>query len=136
MTYDGALWGALACALTALGAVLTFVAWRRRGMRALLRGTAWSLLPVAAWLTGTLRLAASILGDVARWATHLVFSPVVWLGVCLAGVSVVLFAVARVRPQRPRRRIAGAAGESALPMSGGTDSDDEITATLRKPGTS
>ncbi len=48
-------------------------------------------------------------GSVADWATSLVFSPVVWLGIVLAGVSVVLFGVSgalreRGRAARPRPR--------------------------------
>ncbi len=90
-TLDSTTWAALALVLTILGLVLSWVAWRRRGTAAGLRGLAWSLLPLAAWLTGTLKLVASIAQDVTSWAVHLVFSPVVWTGVALFGVSVGLF---------------------------------------------
>ncbi len=65
----------------------------KRGLGAGLRGLAWSLLPLAAWLTGTLKLAASIVEDIGAWAAHLVFSPAVWLGVAVAGFAGVLFVV-------------------------------------------
>lgn len=103
MNYDGAVWGSLACALSALGAVLSYLAWQRRGAYAGLRGAAWSLLPIAAWLTGTLRLTTEVIGDVGDWAVRLVLSPAVWLGICLAGVSVLLFGVSgALRKRRDR----------------------------------
>ncbi|ROR91218.1 hypothetical protein [Nocardioides aurantiacus] len=92
-TLDSTTWAALALTLTVLGAVLSWVAWRRRGAAAGLRGLAWTLLPVAAWLTGTLRLAVAIVEDVTRWATRLVLSPTVWTGIVVAGVAVLLFVV-------------------------------------------
>ena len=94
MTYDSAAWGALAFAVSTLLGVVTFFRWRARGLAAGLRGAGWTLLPVAAWLTGVLELAFDVADSVGRWAVHLVFSPVVWLGIVLAGVSVVLFGAA------------------------------------------
>jgi len=93
VTLDSTTWAALALMLTALGGALSWVAWRRRGLAAGLRGLAWTLVPVAAWLTGTLKLAANILNDVLDWAARLVFSPTVWLGVIVAGVVVALWLV-------------------------------------------
>jgi hypothetical protein len=90
---DEVTWGALTLTLTAIGAVWTWFAFRRRGVAAGLRGAAFTLLPPAAFLTGTLEMFTEIGGSVADWATHLVFSPVVWLGIVLAGVSTVLFVV-------------------------------------------
>ena len=93
MSLDSATWAALALVLTVLGAALSFLAWRRRGLAAGLRGLAWTLVPVAAWLTGTLKLAGNIVNDVTSWAAHLVFSPSVWLGIVVAGAAVVLWFV-------------------------------------------
>lgn len=93
VTLDSTTWAALALMLTALGGALSWVAWRRRGLAAGLRGLAWTLVPVAAWLTGTLKLAANILNDVLDWAARLVFSPTVWLGLIVAGVVVALWLV-------------------------------------------
>jgi hypothetical protein len=90
---DEVTWGALTLTLTAIGAVWTWFAFRRRGVASGLRGAAFTLLPPAAFLTGTLEMFTEIGGSVADWATHLVFSPVVWLGIVLAGVSGVLFVV-------------------------------------------
>jgi hypothetical protein len=77
--------------LTIIGAALSWVAWKRRGLAAGVRGLAWTLVPVALWLTGTLKLAVSILDDVTGWATRLVFSPAVWAGIIVAGASGALF---------------------------------------------
>jgi predicted membrane protein len=116
MTYDSTAWGALAFALSILLGVVTFYRWRSRGLAARLRGAAWTILPVAAWLTGVLELAFEIGDSVGTWALHLVFSPVVWLGIVLAGVSVVLFgASAFVRS----RAVGGVSGDGAPPPAVG-----------------
>lgn len=146
---DATTWAVLALLLTVLGVVGAWVAWRRRGFAAGLRGLAWALLPLAAWLTGTLRLAANILADIGSWAVHLVFSPVVWLGVIVAGVAGVLWVVSGVlrargigvrrngdkvrgRAERPAPAVKGArpAAKRAEP----DDDMDEIEAILRKHG--
>src|SRR3954454_14728114 len=91
VTIDSTTWAALALVLTVIGAGLSWVAWRRRGLAAGVRGLAWTLVPVAAWLTGTLKLAVSVVDDVVTWASRLVFSPVLWIGMIVAGASVALF---------------------------------------------
>ena len=74
---DASTWQALGITLTLLGLVISFLVWKRRGAAAGLRGVAWSLLPAAAGLTGTLRLLWQIANSVGNWAVRLVFSPVV-----------------------------------------------------------
>ncbi|CUR54138.1 conserved membrane hypothetical protein [metagenome] len=91
---DDVTWGALALVLTALGGGYTYWAFRTRGPAAGTRGAALTLLPPALWLTGTLKMFTRIVDAITDWATHLVFSPAVWIGIILAGVSVVLFGVA------------------------------------------
>ena len=125
VTLDSTTWGALALVLTIILGALSWVAWRRRGLTAGLRGLAWTLVPVAAWLTGTLKLAANILDDVLDWAARLVFSPTVWLGIIVAGVAVALFVVSgllrarRIGVRRqPREAGAGEAREVAAPKAG------------------
>src|SRR3954451_19513664 len=100
VTIDSTTWAALALVLTVLGAALSWAVWRRRGLAAGIRGLAWTLVPVAAWLTGTLKLAANIVDDVATWATRLVFSPAVWLGIIVAGGSAALFVVSGLMRSR------------------------------------
>lgn len=100
---DEVTWGALALVLTLVGVLYTWWAFRRRGVAAGARGAALTLLPAAAWLTGTLELATEVAGSVADWATGLVLSPVVWLGIGLGGTSLLLFVVSTVLPSRNRR---------------------------------
>ena len=148
MTYDSAAWGALAFALSILLGVVTFFRWRRNGLVAGVRGTAWTILPVAAWLTGVLELGFDVADSVGRWAVHLVFSPVVWLGIVLAGVSGVLFGAAAVLDNRRTRKVEGTDTPPALDQtrtrrrrgSGaaaiGDDDLGDIEAILRKHGIS
>ena len=72
-------------------------------------------MPVAAWLTGTLRLVASIVDDVGTWATRLVLSPTVWVGIVVAAVAVVLWVVSGVMLGRASGRATGRATASDPP---------------------
>jgi hypothetical protein len=151
MPLDSATWAALAFVLTATGAVYTYVSWQRRGPAAGMRGLAWTLLPVAAWLTGTLKLGGDVVDAFASWAARLVFNPATWLGVILAGVSVVLFGASatmsrrgigtRGRPGKPRdvkQRKAGELSASpdrkAEPTMSTDDDLADIEAILKKHG--
>jgi heme exporter protein D len=109
--FDATTWQAIGVTLTVVGLVLSVLVGRRRGAASGLRAAGWSLLPAAAGLTGTLRLLAQIGEAVVTWATRLVFSPVVWAGVAIAGVALVLLGVSAAM----RSRGVGAAGRRALP---------------------
>lgn len=138
MTYDAAAFGALALALSVLGGIVTWFRWQKHGLQALVRGTAWSLLPIAAWLTGALRLGVEISSAVGRWATRLVFSPTVWIGLGLTGVAVVLFVVSGFVGSRTAPAAPAAPRRKSLPKSspepGADDGLDDIEAILRKHG--
>jgi hypothetical protein len=149
MTLDAATWGALALTLTVLGGGYTYVAWRRRGVAAGLRGLAWTLVPAALWLTGTLKLAGNIAGDISSWALHLVFSPLVWAGAVLGGVAVLLFGVSGamlgrgigVRRAKEPKAAPGKREPKAVQDRRGQDPEDvegmdDIEAILRKHGIS
>lgn len=146
---DTVTWQALGLTLTLLGLVVSAVVWRRRGPARGLRAVAWSLLPLAAGLTGTLRLAGEVAEATSRWAARFVFSPSVWLGVVTAGVAVVLFVVSGTLLRRESTRRAqaspatgGLPGTATPPpavggRSKGRSGDpelDEIEAILRKHG--
>ena len=90
---DDVTWGALTLTLTLLGGIYTWFAYQRRGLAAGVRGAGFTLLPAALLLTDTLELITEVVGSVGDWAIHLVFNPVMWAGIVLAGVSVVCFVV-------------------------------------------
>jgi hypothetical protein len=146
---DSSTWQALGVTLSLVGLLLSVLVWRRRGPASGLRAVAWSLLPAAAGLTGTLRLAWNLSDEVASWAVRLVFSPVVWAGIVLAGVSVVLFGVSAAMRTRgvggrkkdgtkekslPAERSAPAARPPAAKSAADDDDMDDIEAILRKHG--
>lgn len=112
---------ALAAALTVLGAIWTWVAFRRRGLGAGVRAAGWTLLAPAAYLTGLLRAGGRIVDAVADWAARLVFSPTVWIGFGIAALAIVLIFVARLLPtkEKPSRAARkGAAGAAPAGSAG------------------
>ena len=149
---DDVAWGVLALSLTLVGGTYTYYAYHRRGLAAGLRGAALTLLPLAAYLTDTLRMFTRMADAVGDWATGLVFSPAVWLGIIVSGMSVLLFGAARVidgrRPPQvadPSEQASGRKAASkpprALKDSGPAadpidDDMAEIQAILRKRGIS
>lgn len=145
MSVDAATWQALGLVLTLIGLGLSAVVWSRRGPARGLRGIAWSLVPLAAGLTGVLRLGWEIGDAVVQWAGRLVFSPTVWLGLLVAVLSALLFVVsgAMLRRRAPAKGAKGAppAGSPALPRNrsappAASPGDDmaDIEEILRKHG--
>ena len=99
---------ALGGALTLAGLVASWLAWRRRGAAAGLRGAAWSLLPLAIALIGAFDLFWRFGTAIANFAASFVFAPRVWAGVIVAGVAAALFAVSGgLRRRRGRKGVAG-----------------------------
>jgi hypothetical protein len=151
---DDVTWGALTFTLTAIGGFYTWWAYNNRGATPAMRGLALTLLPAAAWLTGTLQMFSRIADAISDWAIHLVFSPKVWLGVILAVVSVALFLASGFlrnrglgggssRASRPSRAARGERAAKALPGPraqqsplADDDLDDEIAAILKRRGIS
>jgi hypothetical protein len=93
-------WGALALALTTLGGIYTWWALRHRGVTAAVRAAGFTLLPLAAWMTGLLQVFGSVTDAFVRFFTRLVFSPVVWLGVIVFVVAFVLIGASSVVRRR------------------------------------
>lgn len=146
---EDATWLALTLVLTLLAGTWTWLVARRRGLPSTLRGAAVTLLPPAAYLTGTLEAGVEIGEVVGRWATGLVFRPSVWVGVALAGLSAALFVVSGFLRRRgaPDADAGPATGKKpprspdALPAAqrGKPAIDDdlaEIEAILKKRGIS
>ena len=138
---DDAAWAALTLSLTVLGGIWTWAAFQRRGLTSGLRALGFTLLPLAAYLTKTLQMFTRIVDAIGDWATRLVFSPTVWLGVVLAGIGTVLIVVSgmlRARqlgtPPRGRAELPGDGGSRKAPASGADSEMAEIEALLRKRG--
>ena len=142
---DDAAWAALTLSLTVLGGIWSWSAFRRHGATAGLRALGFTLLPLAAYLTDTLQMFTRIVDAVTSWATHLVLSPTVWLGVVIGGIGVALIVGSGM--MRSRRLGTGDGATRALPSadtrdrgsrrSAVTDTDPEmaeIEAILRKRG--
>ena len=112
-TYNSIAWLPLCAGLTGIGLVISWFVMRRRGFGSGLRGAAWSLLPLAAYLTGSIEMFWKIGTAIGDFAAHLVLSPKVWSGVGVALVAGVLFVVsAPLKRRRKRARKAVAADQT------------------------
>lgn len=144
-----AAWFALAVVLTAVLAGATVWAMRNRGWRAALFAAGLTLLPMALYLTGTLRVIGVIADQVAGYFVGFAFSPAVWAGVILGGVGVALMLTAsalkrrgiggttRAKPRTPRSAPSPgkpAAGSVAAKGDDPLAGMDDIESILRKHG--
>ena len=105
-TYNAIAWLPLCAGLTGIGLVASWFAMRRRGLKAGLRGAAWSLLPLAAYLTGSIEMFWKIGTAIGTFATSFVFSMKVWSGVGVAALAAALFVVSAGGRRRKRARKA------------------------------
>src|SRR4051794_36004332 len=94
----------ISTAVTALGLVASWAAAKRRGTASGLRGAAWSLVPLGAYLTG-----------LTKFLSDLVFSPVKWVGVIVLALGGVLYMTSGVM----LRRGGGASADASTGDSGG-----------------
>ena len=138
MTYGQIEWLPITAGLAILGLIVSFFLWRRRGAAAGLRGVAWSLLPVAAYLIGAIELLWRFGSAIASFASSFVFSPRVWAGIIVVIVSVVLFMVSGRLRARARRRSGGQAAPKAAGAGTGTSAaagkpGKAVTAPKRQP---
>lgn len=79
----------ISTAVTVLGLVGSWAVARKRGMASGLRGAAWSLVPLGAYLTG-----------LTKFLSDLVFSPVKWAGVIVLALGGVLYMTSGVMLRR------------------------------------
>lgn len=84
----GVEWWPVAGALTLVGLVLTVLLWRRRGPGAGMRMLGVSLLPGAIVLVGLQGVLKELWNALFRFATNLLFSPQIWVGVGMGVVAV------------------------------------------------
>jgi len=92
-TWNSIAWFPLCVGLTGAGLVLSWFTWRRRGARSGIRAVAWSLLPLAAYLTGAILLIGRIGSAVVQFASSFAFSPKTWAGVVLFGLAALIFLI-------------------------------------------
>jgi heme exporter protein D len=122
MSYSSIAWLPLAVGLTVLGIVLSYLAYKRGGWRAGLRGVSWSLLPIAAYLTGAIEMLWKVGAAIGDFGTDFVFSPVKWVGVGVTGLALALFLASggrlRRRAARDSRRAAARDGKKTAADSG------------------
>jgi hypothetical protein len=120
-TYDKIAWLPLCGGLTGLGLVLSYLVMRRRGLKSGMRWAAFSLLPLAAYLTGSIQMFWKMGAAVGDFAKGFVFSAEVWAGIALAGLAFVLFVSSggRLRRRNQEKRDAGtrAVGTHAGPRT-------------------
>lgn len=157
-TYNQIAWFPLCAGLTGLGLVLSWLVFRRRGLRAALRGIAWSLLPLAAYLTGAIEMIWKMGVAIGDFASSFVFSPEKWAGIAVTGLAIVIFVVSGMlrgradKPDKPAKEAKGRDGQPGAPAAkksqaiaarssrapAATDDDDfsEIEQILRNRGIS
>ncbi|HUA30328.1 MAG TPA: cellulose synthase [Streptosporangiaceae bacterium] len=92
-TWNSITWFPICVGLTAVGLVLSWFAFRRRGLRSGIRGVAWSLIPLALYLTGSILLVGRIGSAIVQFASAFVFSPKTYAGVILLALALVIFVV-------------------------------------------
>ena len=117
MSFSQIPWFFLCGGLTAVGLIGSWFALRRRGPRAAARWLAWALLPIALYLVGILQVLWRFGIAIGDFFSGLAFSPKVWSGVILAGVSLVLFVVTGGLRGRSRRKRAKAEPDSQQPAT-------------------
>ena len=114
----------LCVGLTLLGVIATGVAWRRGNRGRVVQGVGLALAPIALYFSGLLRLLWDGVVAVGTWASAIILSPAVWVGLALLGLCVVLWVVggvvARRSPSAKKSKTAttGSAQAAALPAKG------------------
>ena len=144
MAYDEVAWLPVVLVVTLAGAGATVLAARRWGPVAAVRLLALALVPLGLYWSGLLRLMWSIGTAVARFATGLVLSPLVSLGLGLLGAAVALWLAGAVMQRRGvgagRRRAVEpgrpAGGAPARRSASGSGEFDDVEEILRRRGIS
>lgn len=125
--------------LTVIFLVIAGWAFRRRGAAAGLRGLAVALLPVAAWLTGSLDMLTAVSNAVVDWLRATVRTNQVWAGIGAFAASVLLWLIGtRMRSNavaRERAAKQGSTGGSGR-LNDGTPAVAPATGAMRPAPTS
>jgi hypothetical protein len=113
-TYSQIAWLPLCGGVTGVGLVASYLVYRRRGFASGLRGVAWSLLPMAAYLTQSVQTLWDMGVKLVDFATGFVFSPERWAGIALVGVALVAFVVSGLMLRRTRPAKDGESSRRAV----------------------
>ena len=117
---------------------LAYQRFRSRNRRTATRMAALALVPLGLDLAGFVRLGRKISDAIGHWALHLVFDPLVWIGLVMLGLAALLWIATgfgAADPDVPEavpssaKRAVGASRQKVSP-----DEDPEIEAILRKHG--
>src|SRR5260370_27300170 len=108
MSFSQIPWLLLCGGLPAVGLIGSWFPLRRRGPRAAARVLAWALLPIALYLVGILQVLWRFGVAIGDFFSGLVFSPKVYIGLIIAGISVLLFFVTGGLRSRSRKKQEGA----------------------------
>lgn len=120
----------LCIGLALIGVIVAGVAWRKGSRGRVVQGVGIALAPIALYLTGLLRLLWDGVVAVVGWATSIIFSPSMWLGISLLGLCVVLWVVGGVLVRRTAGKADPAVGAAgAKPAVGGRTSSAAATST-------
>lgn len=116
----------LCVGLTLLGVIGTGVAWRHGNKGRVVQGVGVALAPVALYFSGLLRLLWNGVVAVGSWASKVILSPAVWVGLSLLGLCVVLWVVGGLFAKRsPSVKVK----KSATPSAGASGSNQKALAT-------
>jgi hypothetical protein len=137
MSYGSIEWLPLTLGLTIVGVLLSYLTYRRRGLRPAMMVTAWSLLPIAAYLTGATEMFWKIGAAIGKFGTDFVFSPEKWAGIGVTGLAVALFLAAGGRTRRRASREArkAAKADRGKGEAEGTSTPPALGKAGTKPGT-
>jgi hypothetical protein len=118
--YDKIAWLPLCAGLTGVGLVLSYLVMRRRGLGSGLRAAAISLLPLAAYLTGAVKMLWKMGTAIGDFAAGFVFSTRVWSGIAVTGLAVLLFVLSGPLRRRTVKRGRDRGGDRAVAPASGT----------------
>jgi len=136
MNYSSFAWVPLTVGLTILGLILSYITYQRRGLRPAMMVVAFSLLPVAALMTGAIEMLWKVGVAIGQFGTGFVFSPTKWVGIGVTGLAIALFLAAGGRRRRQAAREARkAARADRKAEAGGPSAAPALSAGKASPGT-
>lgn len=127
----------LCVAIALIGVILAGVAWRRGNKGRVVQAAALVIVPFGLYLTGLLTVLWDWVVELVRWAVHLVFSPLHWIGFGILAVSIVLFVIGGLlarfgigsrqkERKKDQKQVPGASGRPGTKAVAGRKQDADI----------